>query len=42
MICIRLIAPFGETARTSLALSTRMTALIHAAGMPKRCAASVM
>ena len=40
MICIRPIAPFGETARTFPPLSARMTARIHDAEMPNRCEAS--
>jgi len=42
MICIRPIAPLGEMARASPALSAAMTACIHAAGTPKRRAASAM
>ena len=41
MICIRPIAPLGDTARTSPPLSTCITARIHDAGMPDRSAASV-
>src|SRR5579885_379353 len=40
MICISPIAPFGEIAWTSPKLSARITARIHAAGMPKRHEAS--
>ena len=40
MSCISPIAPLGETVRTSLALSTRMSARIQATGMPKRREAS--
>jgi len=40
MICISPIAPFGETARTSPALSIRITARIQFAGMLNRCEAS--
>jgi hypothetical protein len=42
MICIKPIAPADDTARTSPALSTRMTARIHDAGMLKRRAASAI
>src|SRR5271168_491283 len=42
MICISPIAPFGETSRTLPSLSARITARIHDAGTPKRCAASAM
>jgi hypothetical protein len=42
MICISPIAPFGEVARAFPALSARKTALIHAVGNAKRCAASAM
>src|SRR3546814_641795 len=40
MICINPIAPAWETARTSPALSARITAHIHACGMPNRRDAS--
>lgn len=40
MICINPIAPFGDLARTSPALSTVMTARIQCAGTPKRREAS--
>ena len=41
MTCISPIAPFGETARASPKLSTRITARIQLSGMWNRCAASV-
>jgi len=41
MTCINPIAPFGETARASPKLSTRITARIQLSGMLNRCAASV-
>ena len=41
MTCISPIAPFGETARASPKLSTRITARIQLSGMLNRCAASV-
>jgi hypothetical protein len=34
------MAPFGDTDRTSPVLSSRITARIHDAGMPKCCDAS--
>jgi len=40
MICIKPIAPARETARELPPLSTRITAHIHASGMPNRRAAS--
>lgn len=42
MICINPIAPFGDRARTSPALSTVITARIQCAGMAKRREASSM
>jgi hypothetical protein len=40
MICIKPIAPLGETACTAPKLSARMTPHIQAVGMPKRYEAS--
>src|SRR5579872_2874068 len=42
MICMSPIAPLGETACASPALSARITARIHDAGTPKRREASAM
>src|SRR5664279_5680194 len=42
MICISPIAPLGDRACTSPALSTRITARIQDAGTPNRCDASAM
>jgi hypothetical protein len=40
MICIKPIAPLGETACAAPKLSARMTPRIQPVGTPKRCEAS--
>jgi hypothetical protein len=42
MICIRPIAPLGDTARTWPPLSTCIAARIHSTGTWNRCDASAM